>query len=71
MNKLVHPDMDKIVSKAISFDPENRFADCREFLKHLKEEHYDEILEVAKKENMSVETVEMMTVSNSKVFINY
>lgn len=43
----------------------------KEFLKHLKEEHYDEILEVAKKENMSVETVEMMTVSNSKVFINY
>ena len=43
----------------------------KEFLKHLKEKHYDEILEVAKKENMSVETVEMMTVSNSKVFINY
>ncbi|MCV0401083.1 MAG: hypothetical protein K5777_03765 [Nitrosopumilus sp.] len=43
----------------------------KEFLKHLKEEHYDEILEVAKKDNMSVETVEMMTVSNSKVFINY
>ena len=43
----------------------------KEFLKHLKEEHYDEILEVAKKENMSIETVEMMTVSNSKVFINY
>ena len=43
----------------------------KEFLKHLKEEHYDEILEVAKKENMSVETVEMMTVSNSKIFINY
>ena len=37
MNKLVHPDMDKIVLKAISFDPDNRFTNCREFLKYLKE----------------------------------
>jgi len=42
----------------------------KEFLKHLKEEHHDEMLEVAEKENMSIKIVEMMTVSNSKVFIN-
>lgn len=37
MNKVIHPDMDKIVLKAISFDPENRFANCREFREHLEE----------------------------------
>ena len=31
MNPLVHPDMDEIVFKAVSFDPENRFASCTEF----------------------------------------
>lgn len=41
-----------------------------EFLKHLKEVHGDEILEISNKENMEVEAVEMITVSNSKVFIN-
>jgi serine/threonine protein kinase len=37
MNKMIHPDMDKIVLKAISFDPEDRFANCREFREHLEE----------------------------------
>jgi serine/threonine protein kinase len=37
MNKMIHPDMDRIVLKAISFDPENRFANCREFREHLEE----------------------------------
>ena len=42
-----------------------------EFLKHLKEEHQREISNAAKKENMSIKTMEMMAISNSKVFINY
>ena len=55
------------------------FPDCtfkqnnieeEEFLQHLKNVHYDKILESSKKENISVKAVEMMTVSNSKVFIN-
>jgi hypothetical protein len=41
-----------------------------EFLKHLKEEHSDELLKISKKENMSIKAVEMMTTSNSSVFIN-
>ena len=41
-----------------------------EFLKHLKEEHSDELLKISKKENMSVKAVEMITTSNSSVFIN-
>jgi len=31
MNLRVHPDMDRIVLKAISFDPGDRFASCAEF----------------------------------------
>jgi serine/threonine protein kinase len=31
MNPRVYPDMDRIVFKAISFDPGNRFASCAEF----------------------------------------
>jgi eukaryotic-like serine/threonine-protein kinase len=31
MNPMVHPDMDRIVFKAISFDPGERFASCAEF----------------------------------------
>ena len=31
MNPVVHPDMDRIVFKAISFDPGERFASCAEF----------------------------------------
>jgi len=41
-----------------------------EFLKHLNEEHYSEMLDISKKENMSIKAVEMITTSNSKVFIN-
>ena len=41
-----------------------------EFLKHLKEVHQNEMQETAKKEDIPVSTVEMMTVSNSRVFIN-
>ncbi len=41
-----------------------------EFLKHLQEQHHQEIIDTSKKENMPVKMVEMMTVSNSKVFIN-
>ena len=42
----------------------------KEFLKHLRDEHFDEILKISKKENMSIKAVEMLTVSNSTVFIN-
>jgi len=41
-----------------------------EFLKHLKEEHYNEMQDISKNENISFEMAEMMTISNSKVFIN-
>ncbi len=55
------------------------FPDCtfkqnnieeEEFLQHLNNVHYDEMLDSSKKENISVKAVEMITVSNSKVFIN-
>ncbi len=42
----------------------------KEFLKHLKEEHNNEMIEVSKKEKIPIEMVEMMTISNSKAFIN-
>jgi len=41
-----------------------------EFLRHLKEEHYNEILDISKKENIPIKMAEMITISNSKVFIN-
>ena len=41
-----------------------------EFLKHLKENHQKEMQDISKKENMPINMVEMITVSNSKVFIN-
>ena len=41
-----------------------------EFLNHLKEKHYAEMQDICKKENMPINMVEMITVSNSKVFIN-
>ena len=44
--------------------------DEEEFLRHLKEMHHDELLEISKKENIPINMAEMMTVSNSKVFIN-
>lgn len=37
MNQMVNPEMDRIVFKAISFDPEKRFATCREFQESLEE----------------------------------
>jgi len=41
-----------------------------EFLKHLKEEHHNEMQDISKKENILIKMAEMITVSNSKVFIN-
>jgi len=41
-----------------------------QFLKHLNEKHHDELLDISNKENIPLDTVEMITVSNSKVFIN-
>ncbi len=41
-----------------------------EFLKHLQDEHTKEIIEISKKENMLIKAVEMITISNSRVFIN-
>ena len=41
-----------------------------EFLKHLREEHHNEILDISKKENISIKMAEMIATSNSKVFIN-
>ncbi|WP_048119260.1 hypothetical protein [Nitrosopumilus adriaticus] len=42
----------------------------KEFIKHLKELHVDEILDISNKENIPVSMAEMIIVSNSKVFIN-
>ena len=42
----------------------------KEFLNHLKEKHYAEMFDISKKEDISISIVEMITVSNSKVFIN-
>ena len=42
----------------------------KEFLKHLSEQHSDEILKISKKENISIKAVEMISISNSTVFIN-
>ena len=41
-----------------------------EFLNHLKEEHQEEMLDISKKENIPIKMAEMITASNSKVFIN-
>jgi hypothetical protein len=41
-----------------------------EFQKHLDDKHPDELLDISNKENIPLETVSMITVSNSKVFIN-
>ena len=40
------------------------------FLRHLDEFHKEEIMKISKKENMSIEIVKMITISNSNVFIN-
>ena len=42
----------------------------KEFLKHLDEVHHNEIIDISKNENIPVKMVEMITVSNSTVFIN-
>jgi eukaryotic-like serine/threonine-protein kinase len=36
INPMVHPELEKIVLKASSFDPERRYATCQEFLKSLE-----------------------------------
>jgi len=41
-----------------------------DFLNHLKEEHPAEMRDISKKENIPIKMAEMITVSNSKVFIN-
>ena len=41
-----------------------------DFLNHLREKHHNEISAVAKNEGMPVKMIEMMSVSNSRVFIN-
>ena len=41
-----------------------------EFLMHLKEEHDKDMQDISKKEKMSIKMAEMITISNSKVFIN-
>ena len=41
-----------------------------EFLKHLREKHQEELSYVARKEEIPIEMAEMITISNSKVFIN-
>jgi len=42
----------------------------KEFLKHLSDEHQNDILEISKKENIPIKIAEMITVTNSTVFIN-
>ncbi|MHA7733637.1 hypothetical protein [Nitrosopumilus sp. S6] len=55
------------------------FPDCNykennikeeEFLKHLRDNHHNEITSISEKEGISISMAEMITVSNSKVFIN-
>lgn len=41
-----------------------------DFLVHLREVHDKEILETSKKEGLPIGIIEMMSVANSKVFIN-
>jgi hypothetical protein len=41
-----------------------------EFVKHLKNDHHKEMEDISNKTCMPIKLVEMMTVSNSKVFIN-
>ena len=42
----------------------------KDFLDHLKIQHSIEIENISKKENMPVKMIEMISISNSKVFIN-
>jgi serine/threonine-protein kinase len=36
LNQAIHPDMDEIVLKAVSYYPDMRFSSCREFLRQLE-----------------------------------
>lgn len=40
------------------------------FLKHLREKHHNEVISISEKEEIPINMAEMITVSNSKVFIN-
>lgn len=42
----------------------------QEFLEHLKDAHQKQLQDAARKEGLPLDTITMMTVSNSKVFIN-
>jgi hypothetical protein len=42
----------------------------KEFLKHLSEEHSNEILEISKKENIPIKMAQIIVITNSTVFIN-
>ena len=41
-----------------------------EFIIHLRDVHHNEMLDISKKENIPITMAEMITISNSKVFIN-
>ena len=41
-----------------------------EFLKHLNEMHHDEMKEASERESIPIKMIEMISASNSKVFIN-
>ena len=56
------------VFEACTFKADN--IEESEFQKHLDDKHHDELLDISNKENIPLETVAMITVSNSKVFIN-
>ena len=58
----------RCVFEACNFKANN--IEESEFQKHLNDIHHDELLEISAKENMPIETATMITVSNSKVFIN-
>ncbi len=36
INPLIDPEMDAIISRAVAYDPENRYASCREFMRSLE-----------------------------------
>jgi serine/threonine-protein kinase len=36
INPILHPDMDNIIQKALSYDPDRRYPTCKEFLEDLK-----------------------------------
>ncbi len=37
INPVIHPEMDRIVAKAVAFDPDRRYGSCREFINHLEQ----------------------------------